>query len=219
MFLAGLVVFLLALTAEAEVGDSSKVSFCSETEQCLLFDLICETEYFEVRHYKGVKWVTVTETSYIMEFAAMKAFKQLYKYINGENENGQKIEMTSPVIVKIVDKKFWEMGIYTVSFLLPKEHQSNPPKPANTNVRFYDSEDTYMYVSSYGGLMSSISDKKEASKLMKALKSYYASFKKDCHYGAAYNGPMTLWNRHNEVWFVAEGDPVCSSSEEMETPY
>nr|XP_057906283.1 heme-binding protein 2 [Doryrhamphus excisus] len=219
MFLAGLVVFLLALTAEAEVGDSSKVSFCTETEECLLFDVICETEYYEVRHYKGVKWVAATETSYIMEFAAMSAFKQLYKYIDGENENGQKIEMTSPVVVKIVDKKFWQMGAYTVSFLLPKEHQANPPKPTNPNVKFYDTEEAYMYVRSYGGLLTSMSDKKEAGKLMKALKSYDASFKSDCHYGAAYNGPMTLWNRHNEVWFVAEGEPVCYSSEEMGPPY
>lgn len=28
--------------------------------------------------------------------------------------------------------------------------------------------------------------------------------------------PMTLFNRHNEVWIVAEDEPQCSSSEEME---
>nr|XP_061838254.1 heme-binding protein 2 [Nerophis lumbriciformis] len=217
--LAGLVGFLLALRAEAEYGEYSEMSYCTETEECLMFDLVCETPYYQVRHYKAMKWVTTTERSFLMEFATMKAFKRLYKYIDGENENGQKIEMTAPVIVKMVDKKFWEMGEYTVSFLLPMEHQANPPRPKDSKVVFYNSEDTNMYVSSYGGWMTSVCDYNEAYKLKKYLMSDGAYFKKDCHYGAAYNSPMTLWNRHNEVWFPAMGDPVCSSSEEMETPY
>jgi len=48
--------------------------------------------------------------------------------------SGKKIQMTSPVIVKIPEKKFWERGAFTMSFLLPAEHQMNPPKPNNDDV-------------------------------------------------------------------------------------
>ena len=44
---------------------------------------------------------------------------------------GKKIDMTAPVLVKMVDKRFWEMGVYTMSFLLPADHQMNPPKPTD----------------------------------------------------------------------------------------
>uniref|UniRef100_A0A4W6EWA4 Heme-binding protein soul5 n=1 Tax=Lates calcarifer TaxID=8187 RepID=A0A4W6EWA4_LATCA len=127
--LSGLVGFLLVLTTEARVGNSSELKFCSETEQCLLFDLICKTEEYEVRHYDSVKWVSTNETSFFMEFAAMKAFRRLYEYITGANDQGKKIEMTAPVLVKMPDKNFWQMGVYTMSFLLPAEYQINPPKP------------------------------------------------------------------------------------------
>lgn len=46
--------------------------------------------------------------------------------------------MTTPVVVKIMDKKFWEMGVYTLYFLLPAEHQKDPPKPTNDKVCLSD---------------------------------------------------------------------------------
>lgn len=49
---------------------------------------------------------------------------------------GQKIEMTAPVVIKIDEEKkwFWEAKQYTMSFLLPKEHQANPPMPKDNQV-------------------------------------------------------------------------------------
>ena len=46
--------------------------------------------------------------------------------------------MTAPVVVKITDKKFWQMGVYTMSFLLPAEHQMNPPQPTDDKASFSD---------------------------------------------------------------------------------
>nr|XP_046270703.1 heme-binding protein 2 [Scatophagus argus] len=212
MCLSGLVGFLLVLTTEARVGPSSQLKFCSETEQCLLFDLICETDQYEVRHYDSAKWVTTQQTSFFMEFAAMHAFRRLYTYIT---EN--KIEMTAPVLIKMPeDQKFWEMGVYTMSFLLPAEHQVNPPKPTDEKVQIHEMPAMKVYVQSYGGWMTSTADKNQASSLSSALDSVGAKYNKLYHYAAGYNSPMTLFNRHNEVWYVAEDEPECPSSEEME---
>uniref|UniRef100_A0A8C5H8F6 Heme-binding protein 1 n=1 Tax=Gouania willdenowi TaxID=441366 RepID=A0A8C5H8F6_GOUWI len=207
IYLSGLLGFLFMLTAEAGVGNSSAMPFCSETEQCLMFDLICESDEYEVRHYDSVKWVSTTERSIFMEMAAMKAFKRLYKYIDGGNEKGKKIEMTAPVLIKMVDKKFWQKSEYTMSFLLPAEDQENPPTPTDSNVKF--TPDTHVYVQSYGGWMTSWIDKRKADTLSAKLDSINAKYSKGFHFGAGYNSPMTMFKRHNEVWFVAEGEPVC----------
>ncbi|XP_053194882.1 heme-binding protein 2 [Scomber japonicus] len=216
IFISGLVGFLLLVTAEARVGNSSSLEFCTETQQCLLFDLICETGDYEVRHYKSVKWVSTKETSFFMEMASMRAFRRLFQYITGANENGKKIDMTAPVLVKMVDKRFWEMGVYTMSFLLPADHQMNPPKPTDDKVYIEQMPDTKVYVRSYGGWMTSMSDSNNAKSLSSALNSVSAEYKRGFHYAAGYNSPMTMFNRHNEVWFVAEDEPVCPSSEELE---
>ncbi|GLD70103.1 nuclear receptor subfamily 5 group A member 2-like protein [Lates japonicus] len=134
IYLSGLVGFLLVLTTEARVGNSSELKFCSETEQCLLFNLICKTEEYEVRHYDSVKWVSTNETSFFMEFAAMKAFRRLYEYITGANDKDMK-----------------------------------------------------MFVRSYGGWMTSTSDKNEASSLSTALDLVDAKYKKGFHYAVGYN--------------------------------
>ncbi|XP_042247755.1 heme-binding protein 2 [Thunnus albacares] len=217
IYISGLVGFLLLLTAEARVGNSSQLQFCTETQQCLLFDLVCETADYEVRHYDSVKWVSTDETSFFMEIAAMRAFKRLYRYITGANDNAKTIEMTAPVVVKMTDKKFWEMGVYTMSFLLPVEHQMNPPQPTDDKVYIQKTPDVKMYVRSYGGWMTSMADSKKASSLSSALNSVGAEYKRGFHYAVGYNSPMTMFNRHNEVWFVAEDDPVCYSSEELES--
>ncbi|XP_069004972.1 heme-binding protein 2 [Embiotoca jacksoni] len=219
IYLPGLVGFLLVLTAEAKVGDSSQVEFCSETEECLLFDLICETETYEVRHYDSVKWVSTEETYYyMMEFASYKAFRRLFDYITGGNENGQKINMTAPVVMKMHEKKggFFATNRFTMSFLLPSDCQKNPPKPTDEKVYIHDTPDMNVYVRSYGGWMTTFSDRKHADSLSSDLDLVNANYEQGFHLAVGYNSPMTMFNRHNEVWFLAEDDPVCPSSEEMD---
>ncbi|AWP19092.1 putative heme-binding protein 2-like [Scophthalmus maximus] len=211
MCLSGLVGLLLVLTTEATVGNSSS---CIETEECLLFDVICTTGDFEVRHYDSVKWVSTNETSLLMDIAAMKAFWRLFDYISGNNDKGKKIEMTSPVVMRIPQTDFFEYGVFTLSFLLPAEYQTDiPPNPTNNLVYIHDTPDMNVYVRSYSGWMTCLSDKYTKGRLSTDLDSIGANYKKDFHYGAGYNSPKTLFNRHNEVWLVAEGEPVCSTSD------
>ncbi|XP_076609043.1 heme-binding protein 2 [Chaetodon auriga] len=216
IYLSGLVGFLLILTAEARIGNSSQAKYCFETEQCLMFDLICDNDQYEVRRYRSVNWVATEESSFFMGIASMRAFKRLYKYITGANENEQKIEMTAPVLMKVqADKGFWQSGVYTMSFLLPAEYQKNPPKPTDDKVYIQKTPDMKVYVRSYGGWMTGLADSNQAYSLTSDLDSVGAKYKKDFHYAAGYNSPMTWFNRHNEVWFVVEGDPECASSEEL----
>ncbi|XP_059203658.1 heme-binding protein 2 [Centropristis striata] len=215
IYLSGLVGFLLMLTAEAKIGNSSELPFCTETKECLLFDLVCETEDYQVRHYDSVTWVSTTDSSLFMEIASMRSFRRLFRYITGENENGEKIEMTAPVIVKVEENKgFWQMGEYTMSFLLPSTHQANPPKPTDEKVFINTMKDMKVYVKSYGGWLTTFADKNKARSLTSDLDQVDAEYKKGFHYAVGYDSPMKMFNRHNEVWKIVEDDPVCSSSEE-----
>ncbi|KPP59515.1 hypothetical protein Z043_122557 [Scleropages formosus] len=124
-----LLVLMLMVTAKGSIGPSNNSSFCTESKECLLFDVVCKTGEYEVRHYDPSRWVSTDAEAYFMGVGAAMAFRRLFKYISGANEEAVNIDMTAPVLVKIPEER---------------------------------------------------------------------------------NIPMKLLDRHNEIWYVAEGEPVCS---------
>ncbi|XP_065119216.1 heme-binding protein 2 [Paramisgurnus dabryanus] len=213
--LTGVIVLLLGLTVEGRIGDSkSESSYCTETKECLLFDLVCEGDGYEVRHYDAAKWVSTEEQSHFMELAISRAFKKLYKYITGENEAGAKIDMTTPVLIKVKeDDSIWDSSVYVLNFLLPSDFQANPPKPTDPSVYFTDTPDMNVYVKSYGGWMMSVVSKIKAQQLKTSLDNVQASYETEYHYDVGYNSPMKILNRHNEEWYIVKGEPVCPKTE------
>lgn len=65
----------------------------------------------------------------------------LFSYLSSD----QNIEMTSPVLIKVEKWRFFQMGVYTMSFLLPAEHQMTPPKPTDNKVGFSEKNDSWIY--------------------------------------------------------------------------
>ncbi|GAA6087479.1 heme-binding protein 2 [Tachysurus ichikawai] len=205
------IVLLLSFTADARVGNSSEpTSYCTETLECLLFDLTCKGEEYEVRHYEATKWVTTEVESLFKDWAKIKGFRKLYKYITGENEAGVNIDMTAPVILNVKEEiPFLEKSVYKLSFLLPSAYQTQAPQPTDSTVYFTDMPDTTVYVKSFGGYMVSAVATMYSKKLKEALDKAQATYNTDYHYDVGYNSPMKLMNRHNEVWYEAKGAPVC----------
>ncbi|XP_051573519.1 heme-binding protein 2 [Myxocyprinus asiaticus] len=213
--LTGVIVLLLTVTVEGRVGNSSSPSsFCTETKECFLFDLVCVGDGYEVRHYDAAKWVTAEAESYFMEIAMPRAFRKLFKYITGENEAGAKIDMTAPVLIKVKESvSMWQSSVYVMSFLLPSDYQTNPPKPTDPSVYLTDTPDMNVYVRSYGGWMISVVSKSQAQRLKTALDNVQASYETEYHYDVGYNSPMKIVNRHNEAWYIVKGEPVCPKPE------
>ncbi|KAK3532641.1 hypothetical protein QTP86_027427 [Hemibagrus guttatus] len=182
-------VLLFSFTTEARIGNSSEpTSYCTETKECLLFDLICKGEEYEVRHYEAAKWVTTEAESMFKDLAKMKAFRKLYNYITGENEAGAKIDMTAPVIIKVKEEvPLLEKSVYVLSFLLPSDYQKQPPQPNESTVYFTDMPDMKVYVKSFGGWMVSAVATKYSNDLKEALDKAEATYNTDYHYEVGYN--------------------------------
>ncbi|XP_043072575.1 heme-binding protein 2 [Puntigrus tetrazona] len=223
----GTCVALLSLSLSLSLGSlavstvspsNSSSSFCSESRECLQFDLLCRTDEYEVRRYSATRWVSTDAEAYFLGVGAAMAFRRLYHYISGANEEGVRFEMTAPVLVEVPEEvKMWEPALYTLSFLLPSAYQERPPTPTNDKLYFSDMPDMDVYVRSYGGWMLSITSRLHAHLLSRALLRDHAHFNHTHHYTVGYDSPLKLLNRHNEVWYVVEGDPVCGGEHTPDT--
>ncbi|XP_053275776.1 uncharacterized protein soul5l [Pleuronectes platessa] len=211
------VLAFLALVASAggSVGPSSNHSFCTESKECLQFELVCKTDEYEVRHYSPTRWVSTDAEAYFMGVGAAMAFRRLFQYITGANDGGVQMDMTAPVLVKIPEEtRMWEPAIYTLSFPLPAAYQDKPPTPTCDKLYFTEMPEMDVYVRSYGGWMLSVTSRLQSHMLTKELQRVRASYNHSYHYGVGYDSPLKLLNRHNEVWYVAEGEPVCEDPKE-----
>ncbi|XP_053472327.1 heme-binding protein 2 isoform X2 [Ictalurus furcatus] len=213
MFLLHCVMSLvLLLLAESGVGPSdSPGSYCTESKECLQFELVCQTEEYEVRHYSPTWWVSTDAEAYLMGVGAAMAFRRLYQYITGTNQAGIQMEMTAPVLVEVPEETHtWEPALYTLSFLLPSVFQRDrPPAPINDKVYFTEMPEMDVYVRSYGGWMLSVSSRLHTHLLTKELQRVNANYNHTHHYAVGYDSPLKLLHRHNEVWYVVNGEPVC----------
>ncbi|XP_035038261.2 DNA-directed RNA polymerase II subunit rpb1 [Hippoglossus stenolepis] len=207
----------LALVASAggSVGPSTNSSFCTESKECLQFELVCKTDEYEVRHYSPTRWVSTDAEAYFMGVGAAMAFRRLFQYITGANDGGVQMDMTAPVLVKIPEEtRMWEPAIYTLNFPLPAAYQDKPPAPTCDKLYFTEMPEMDVYVRSYGGWMLSVTSRLHSHMLTKELQRVRASYNHSYHYGVGYDSPLKLLNRHNEVWYVAEGEPVCTDPKE-----
>uniref|UniRef100_H3C5Q8 Heme-binding protein 1 n=1 Tax=Tetraodon nigroviridis TaxID=99883 RepID=H3C5Q8_TETNG len=155
-----------------------------------------------------------------MGVGAAMAFRRLFQYISGANEAGLQMEMTAPVLVRIPEEtKMWEPAVYTLNFLLPAAYQEKPPVPTNDKLYFTELPEMDAYVRSYGGWMLSVTSRLHAHLLAKELGRVSAAYNRSYHYGVGYDSPLKLLNRHNELWYVAEGQVICTDPQEPTPPH
>ena len=90
------------------------------------YKVIQRDDSFEIRDYSAL----------VVASTAMKGdemnggFGELFRYISGENENSEKIEMTAPVLIDTSE------DATTMSFIMPKETvEGGTPKPADKSVK------------------------------------------------------------------------------------
>jgi len=72
-------------------------------------------------------------------------FGKVFNYISGENEQSEKIRMTTPVISQVRDDTL------STSFVVPSKYKGNPPVPSSGDVQIKVLEEGYYIVIRFKG--------------------------------------------------------------------
>ncbi|XP_077997995.1 heme-binding protein 2-like [Glandiceps talaboti] len=174
-----------------------------ETPEFTVIEKNEELEY-ELREYSAAKWTSTTVEGASYDKAGTTSFWRLFKYIQGNNETGQKIAMTAPVTacVKHGAGPNCESS-FTFSFYVPKEHHDNAPTPKAEEVFQTEHSKRKVFVRSFSGFAKEEQWLTQARKLAEALGDR-DDIHKDFFYTAGYDSPFKLMNRHNEVWIMVK---------------
>jgi SOUL heme-binding protein len=169
-----------------------------------------QAKQIEVRNYESMVLVSSSMSADGMN----GAFRNLFKYITGENEGSAEIAMTAPVLMNESEavSKGTEIAMtapvfmkerseqQVMSFVMPADFTiQSTPKPTNPDVWVTEVKDYKVVVIKFSGLLSDSNVETQTQILNKWIeKNGYTAISEPIN--AAYNGPVTIpWLRHNEV--------------------
>ena len=145
-------------------------------------------------------------------------FRRLFSYLGGENQEGQKMEMTTPVWTKlvvsdevtdctdeiiIVPHLIQEGQITsTMCVSISRQFQSNPPEPLESEVKIVRRSEKVVFVKEFGGFaMQDWVLIRQAQTFRAELGEKTEKLELGHFWAASYDSPVKFWNRKNEVAF------------------
>lgn len=162
----------------------------------------------EIRKYAPTKWVSTTAEGeadhYKSEYQTM-LFRRLFNYISGENDQHEKISMTSPVTVvyqnstndKIQPTTDCKM---TMGFFVPVEKQDHTPNPESKDTFLRDEPEMIVATIKFGGYATTQDYLNNRDMLLQALGEEAKNYDAVNFMTAGYDPPFKPINRTNEVW-------------------
>lgn len=153
------------------------------------YTIIEKIDDIEIREYKKLIYAAYTSESMNER---SNSFRTIAGYIFGNNEEEKKIDMTSPVIIKLHNK-------HEMAFIMPKEYNlENLPKPKNTDIEIYEEPSNIKASIKYAGYSNNRIEKRKIKKLKEQLKKHNIEHKNDFEV-LVYNSPYQFINRKNEI--------------------
>ena len=155
------------------------------------YKLIETTDVYEIREYEERLAVKTTQSK-----SQNGAFRRLFNYISGSNENSSKIAMTVPVI------QSKDINGASMIFFLPKNFtKQSAPLPDGDNVELITVKGGFYAVTKYSGRSTDRNYIKHSNRLFKSLNKNNIITIGDPMM-ATYNGPFTLpFMRRNEAMY------------------
>jgi hypothetical protein len=191
---------LLSLHLPSQEPQGDAPWFCHDLD-CPEYTVVNKTDDYEVREYKGGQWAATEVDGSGFTVAMTRGFARLFQYISGDNEEKQKIKMTTPVAMRIRTEPVFAKTTnnYTIAFWVPEILQGRAPKPTSDDVRVVDAPKMTVYVGQFGGFATEDSLLKKAAELAGAAKADGVELNTDGLIWAGYDPPYRLTGRHNEV--------------------
>lgn len=166
------------------------------------YKVIKKEDAFEIRLYETFYTATIDETSY-----DANGFNQIFQYISGDNHQGEKIAMTTPVFNELKE------NAVTTEFVMPQTYTLDSlPKPKNSAIQIKKTQSKHCAAITFSGTVNDLKIKEQQDMLLSWLKDNHlipiGSFRL-----ARYNSPFTLpLFRRNEVLIDVDMD---ASSEDQ----
>lgn len=165
----------------------------------------------EIRQYDDALIAQVTVTGNRKE-SSNKAFRILFKYINGENQFEDSIKMTAPVIQQPQSQKISMTvpvsqqknpnGSWDVAFFMPKKFtRETLPSPNDQRIKIIELSQSRFATIRFSGMYSTANFQKHDQQLLNYLRDNGLTFEPSPIY-AYYNSPFTLWFlRRTEIMY------------------
>ncbi len=106
--------------------------FCRDKE-CPKFKVEKATDEYEQRVYEEASWVGFNTTGLKFELAMGRASASLARYFKGQNEDEEKMNITTPLATLMRLEEYGGYDIvnnFTIALVLPSAQQDKPPKPS-----------------------------------------------------------------------------------------
>lgn len=179
------------------------------------YEVIKKDGDFEIREYSpSIVAETLVKSDF--EGASNKAFRTLFKYIDGENKTSNKIAMTAPVsqepdsqkiaMTAPVSQEAADEG-WLVSFMMPASFTMETiPEPTNPDVRIRQIPGYRAAAIQYSGTWSEKNYSKHLDQLMNWIDEQGLRVSGPTVW-ARYNAPFTPWfMRRNEILIRVDPD-------------
>jgi hypothetical protein len=161
--------------------------FMAQGYETQSYDVVETINEIEIRYYPPAMKVRV-ESPYFEN----RNFKTLFRYISGNNEEKEKIAMTTPVYMKNKSQT------QEMEFVLPEKYNNVAPKPKGKGVEVYQSKAGYFAAIRYGGYSKISQEKIFIQELLDELNQAGKKI-----IGSAlllsYDAPYKFYNRRNEI--------------------
>ncbi|XP_033127052.1 heme-binding protein 1-like [Anneissia japonica] len=158
---------------------------------------------YEERQYESCRWIVTKVTGKNYKDSSGEGFIRLFKYISGENKEGNRISMTAPVVIYCQPaNEDWKecADELMVGFFVPQSTKQLPTSKTD-NITFRDSPAHTVFVRTFNGFAKE-EDYMANAKILKSAINDSSCYRSDFFYACGYDSPMKLVNRRNEVWLL-----------------
>lgn len=205
MFVSALILVILSIFCLSITKASDAPWFCHDLD-CPKFTQTINSEGLELRSYGSNLWSSTVVNGTSLDDATSEGFNRLFDYISGANDAKQKIDMTAPVLVKVVPGSGPNCASsFKISFFVPFAYQtpnSPPPKPTSFDVFIETIPSMDVAVAEFSGFaqQKTLIAKAAEEEVQVSNSTLVTVSDGEVWYFAGYDPPFRLTNRHNEVF-------------------